>query len=152
MSNKNKSNNRVVATNKKARHRYSVLRSLEAGISLLGTEVKSLREGNASIGESYAVINNGEVWLVGSHIALYTHASCGSHDPDRKRKLLLHKHEIRKLAKEVAVKGCTVVPLQIYFNERGYAKVKIALVQGKKEHDKREAIKEREAERDLRNG
>ncbi len=139
----------LVAGNKKARHRYQILRSLEAGIVLVGTEVKALREGNASIGESYALITNGEVWLINSHVAQYTHASWSNHEPNRKRKLLLRKSEIKKLARDLVVKGNTLAPLELYFNDRGCAKVQLALACGKKQYDKREAIKEREALREV---
>ena len=147
---KKKTHKTLIAGNKKARYRYEVLRSLEAGIVLVGTEVKALREGNASISESYAVINNGEVWLINSHVAQYTHASWSNHEPNRKRKLLLNKREIKKLARDLVIKGNTLIPLELYFNERGCAKVQLALAGGKKQHDKREALKEQEAERELR--
>lgn len=153
MAKKNKKQDRrVVAVNKKARHKYHINETLEAGIALVGTEVKSVHEGNASIGEAYCVIRNHEVWMMGSHIAQYEHGGYLNHDPERKRKLLLHKSEIRKLEKETAAPGVALVPLEIYFNQRGYAKVRIALAVGKKQYDKREDIKKRDMQRDLERG
>jgi SsrA-binding protein len=135
--------------NKKAYHDYEILEKIEAGIELKGSEVKSLREGKASIKEAYVRIENGEVFLVNAHISPYTHGGLFNHDPKRKRKLLLHKREIKRLAGKVQERGLTIVPLRIYFNKRGWAKVEIALVKGKKKHEKREAIKRREAEREI---
>ena len=135
--------------NKKAYHDYEILEKIEAGIELKGSEVKSLREGKASIKEAYVRIENGEVFLVNAHISPYTHGGLFNHDPKRKRKLLLHKREIKRLAGKVQERGLTIVPLRIYFNKRGWAKADIALVKGKKKHEKREAIKRREAESEI---
>jgi SsrA-binding protein len=146
--------NGTVATNRRARHDYFIEDSLEAGLELLGSEVKSLREHQVSIQESYAAVEGGEVWLYNMHIAPYKPAAHESHDPYRKRRLLLHKTQIRRLERSVQQKGYTLIPLKIYFARRGHAKVELGLCKGKRKHDKREAIKERDfqrrAERDLR--
>lgn len=138
---------KIVAKNRKTLHRYHILEKVEAGICLTGSEVKSLRDGNVSIAEAFARPQNGEMFMIGMRIAEYKSSGYASHEPDRKRKLLLHKKEIRRLSAEVAQKGLSIVPLSIYF-KRGLAKVELALVRGKKMYDKREAIKEREQERD----
>lgn len=139
---------RVVASNRKARHDYFILDTLEAGLVLKGTEVKSLRSGNANLQDSYALVKNGEVWLFGMHISPYEHGSFSNHDPRRTRKLLLSKREIRRLLARVQEKGLTIVPLSIYF-KGAFAKVELAIAQGKKSYDKRESIKQREAKRDI---
>jgi SsrA-binding protein len=139
---------RVIATNRKARHEYSILETFEAGIALKGAEVKSLRQGRASLQESYAALKNGEVWLLDMHISPYEQASDDSYEPTRKRKLLLHKKEIRRLVGKLAEKGLTLIPLRVYF-KNGIAKVELALAKGKRAYDKREAIKRREALREL---
>ncbi len=139
---------RVVATNRKARHEYFLLETFEAGIALKGTEVKSLREGKASLQESYATIKNGEVWLVDMHVSPYEHATIDAHEPTRARKLLLHKKEIRRLLGKLTEKGLTLVPTRVYF-KNGIAKVELALARGKRAYDKREAIKRREAQREV---
>ncbi|WP_457679320.1 SsrA-binding protein SmpB [Thermovibrio sp.] len=134
--------------NKKAYFDYEILEKYEAGIELKGTEVKSLREGKANIRDAFVRIENGEAFLFNAYIAPYTHGNLFNHEPTRRRRLLLHKSEIKRLAGKVAEKGLTIVPLRIYFNKRGKAKVEIALVKGKKKYDKREAIKRRELERE----
>ena len=139
---------RVVASNRKARHDYFILDTLEAGLVLKGTEVKSLRSGNANLQDSYALVKNGEVWLFGMHISPYEHGSFSNHDPRRTRKLLLSKREIRRLLGRVQEKGLTIIPLSIYF-KGAYAKIELAIAQGKKSYDKRESIKQREAKRDI---
>jgi SsrA-binding protein len=139
---------RVVVSNRKARHDYFILDSLEAGLVLRGTEVKSLRAGNANLQDSYAQIKNGEVWLLGMHISPYERGSYMNHDPRRIRKLLLGKREIRKLLSRVQEKGLNLIPLGIYF-KGPYAKVELGIAQGKKSYDKREAIKQRDAKRDI---
>jgi SsrA-binding protein len=139
---------RVVVSNRKARHDYFILDSLEAGLVLRGTEVKSLRAGNANLQDSYAQIKNGEVWLFGMHISPYERGSYMNHDPRRTRKLLLGKREIRKLLSRVQEKGLNLIPLGIYF-KGPYAKVELGIAQGKKSYDKREAIKQRDAKRDI---
>ena len=140
---------KLVATHRKARFEYEILERLEAGIALLGPEVKSLRAGNASLVDAYAVVRRGEVFLVNAHISPYTQASRENSDPKRERKLLLHRAEIARLAAKVAERGLTLVPLQLYFRE-GRAKVELALARGRRRHDKRDAIREREQERELR--
>jgi SsrA-binding protein len=139
---------RVAVSNRKARHDYFILDTVEAGLVLKGTEVKSLRSGNANLLDSHAVIKNGEVWLMGMHISPYERGSYLNHDPRRTRKLLLSKREIRRLLTRVQEKGLTIVPLSIYF-KGPFAKVELAIAQGKKSYDKREAIKQRDAKRDI---
>jgi len=140
---------KIVVQNKKARHDYAIVETLEAGIALRGTEVKSLREGNANLRDSYAIIQNGEVLLRGLHITPYSHTSERALDPVRDRKLLVNRAEIRKLVGKVNEKGMRLVALKIYFNERGIAKVELGLGKGKKSHDKRDTIAERDARRDM---
>ena len=144
----------IVATNRRAWHDYSIEDSLEAGIELLGSEIKSLRAHEVSLQEAYAAVEDGQVWLHNMHIAPYKPAGQDSRDPYRRRRLLLRKPEIRRLERGVQQKGYTLVPLKIYFNRRGYAKVELGLAKGKRQYDKREALKERDfhrrAERDLR--
>lgn len=139
---------KIVADNRKARHHYEIGDTFEAGIALVGTEVKSLRQGKATIGESYAGEYNGEIFLYNAYIPEYLQANRFNHETKRPRKLLLHKSQIDKLSGAVTREGMTVVPLKIYFNEQGRAKVEIALARGKKLHDKREADKERTWNRD----
>ncbi len=139
---------KVVADNRRARYDYEILDTYEAGIELQGTEVKSLRSGKANLGESYASVKDGELYLVNAYIPEYREANRFNHETHRPRKLLLHKREIGKLAIGVLREGLTVVPLKIYFNLRGRAKVDIALAKGKKLHDKRETIKERSWDRE----
>ncbi|BAK66192.1 MULTISPECIES: SsrA-binding protein SmpB [Sphingobium] len=139
---------RTVAENRRARYDYAIEDVFEAGIALRGTEVKSLRFGEGSITESYAEVNDEEVWLVNSNIPEFSHGNRFNHEPRRARKLLLHQREIQKLHGAVARHGMTLVPLSVYFNERGKAKVELALARGKKAHDKRETIKERDWKRE----
>ncbi|NBR32154.1 MAG: SsrA-binding protein SmpB [Sphingomonadaceae bacterium] len=139
---------KTVAENRRARYDYHIEDSYEAGIALTGTEVKSLRFGEGSIGESYAEVNDGEIWLVNANIPEFSHGNRFNHEPKRPRKLLLHEREIKKLHGAVAREGMTLVPLSIYFNGRGRAKVELALAKGKKAHDKRETIKERDWKRE----
>jgi SsrA-binding protein len=139
---------RITITNRKARHNYFILETIESGIVLTGTEVKSLRKGNANLQDGYADVRNGEVWLEGMHISPYEQGSIYNHEPRRKRKLLLQKKQIRKLIGSLKEKGTALVPLSVYF-KGPYAKVELALARGKKSYDKREAIAKREAERDL---
>lgn len=140
---------RVIADNRKALHDYAVLDTYEAGLVLLGTEVKSIREGSVNLRDSFARIDRGEVWLLNVHIGPYSHTGYASHEDRRQRKLLLHAHEIRKLTGRVAEKGLTLVPLQMYF-KNGRVKVALALVKGKQAHDKRETIRRREVDRETR--
>lgn len=139
---------KVIATNRKAFHNFSILETYEAGLVLRGTEVKSLREAQVNFKDSYATIDDGEAWLVGCHISPYHHGSDANHDPDRRRKLLLHKREISRLLGKVAERGLTLVPLRLYFKE-GRAKIELGLARGKKLHDKRASIRERESRREM---
>ena len=139
---------KVVATNRRARHDYEILEVHEAGIALVGTEVKSVRDGQIQLKDAYAKYQDGELWLVGVHIAPYSQADgFGGHDPERNRKLLLHRSEIEKLAGRVALESLTLVPLAVYFKE-GRAKVELGLARGRRRYDKREAIASRDADRD----
>src|SRR5258708_1678293 len=134
---------KIIVHNRKARFNYEIGEIFEAGIALTGTEVKSLRNGRANIAESYADARNGEIWLVNANIPEYQQASRFNHAPKRPRKLLLHKRQIHKLAAAVEREGMTIVPLRLFFNERGRAKIDIALGRGKRLHDKRETAKSR---------
>ena len=139
---------KIVADNRKARYNYQIGETFEAGIVLTGSEVKSMRTGKASIGESYAGTRDGELWLYNSNISEYKQAGPFNHAPKRPRKLMLHRRQINKLIGAVEREGMTVVPLKLYFNEKGRAKVEIALARGKKLHDKRETEKKRSWERE----
>jgi SsrA-binding protein len=139
---------KVIADNRKARFNYEIGEVVEAGIALTGTEVKSLRQGRANIAESYADAKGGEIWLVNANIPEYLQASRFNHAPKRPRKLLLHRRQINKLAAAVDREGMTIVPLKLFFNDKGRAKIEIALGRGKKLHDKREAEKKRSWERE----
>lgn len=155
MSKKNQSDKksggayRPTISNKKARFNFHLLEKLEAGIALVGTEVKSLREGKASLEEAFCQIRDGELFLIGCTIAQYTHGNLQNHNPKRPRKLLVHRRELHKLQTKVTQKGLTIVPLRIYFT-RGLAKVEIAVGQGKSHGDKREKIKERQIGREMK--
>lgn len=140
---------KVVATNRRARFDYFILETYEAGIALVGPEVKSLRAGQSSIAEAFARIERGEAWILNVHVPEYVEASYNNVESRRKRKLLLNKKEIKKIEKALTVKGTTLVPLDIYFNERGIAKVTLAVVRGKQDFDKRESIKRRESDREI---
>jgi SsrA-binding protein len=140
---------KLVVQNKKARHDFAIEETVEAGLALRGTEVKSLREGRANLRDSFALIQQGEVILRGLHISPYSHTSDRTLDPDRDRKLLMNRAEIRKLIGKVNEKGMTLVALKLYFNDRGIAKVELGLAKGKKLYDKRATIAEREAKRDV---
>jgi SsrA-binding protein len=139
---------RVIAQNRKARHDYIIDDTLEAGLVLVGTEVKSLRQGRASLGDAYAEARGGEMYLLNAHIAQYPSASRFNHEPLRPRKLLLHRREISRLAGLVQRQGYTLVPLNLYFTERGRAKVELGVARGRKKHDKREREKERAWQRE----
>ena len=139
---------KVVAENRRARFDYAIEQVFEAGIALLGTEVKSLRFGEGTIAESYAEVKGNEVWLINSNIPEFSHGNRHNHEPRRPRKLLLNGREINKMHAGVMRQGMTLVPLSVYFNSRGRAKVELALAKGKKAHDKRESIKERDWKRD----
>jgi SsrA-binding protein len=140
---------RVIADNRKARHDYHILETYEAGVALLGTEVKAIREGRVNLRDSYARTESGEVWMINVHISPYSHRGYADHAETRQRKLLLHRHEIRKLIGRTAEKGLTLVPLQMYF-KNGRVKVLVGLARGKQAHDKRETIRRREVDRETR--
>ena len=139
----------LIAENRKAFHEYHILETFEAGVQLLGTEVKGIREGKANLRDSYARVEKGEVWLYNVHINPYSHRGYADHEPTRRRKLLLHRQEIRKLIGKTVEKGLTLVPTRLYFKS-GHVKVALALARGKQAHDKRETIKRREADRETR--
>ena len=149
MPREHESNERVVAQNRRARHDYFILETYEAGLVLSGTEVKSLRLGKASLAEAYATVENGEAFVLQLHIPPYEQGNRWNLDPVRRRKLLLHVREITELERGVSQKGLTVIPLKIYFNECGRAKLLIGLAKGKKTYDKRHAIAERDARREV---
>jgi SsrA-binding protein len=148
MAAKGERNIKVVADNRRARFNYEIGDTVEAGIMLTGTEVKSLRVGKATIAESYADAKGGEMWLVNANIPEYLQANRFNHAPKRPRKLLLHKRQIAKLANAVDREGMTIVPLKLYFNEKGRAKIELAVARGKKLHDKRETEKKRSWDRE----
>jgi SsrA-binding protein len=148
-SDKKESQAKVICRNRRASHDYHLEETIECGMELRGTEVKVLRDGQVSLEEAYAQIENGELWLVGMTIPGYESASWTNHAPKRQRKLLVHKRELAKLAQRVELKNKTLVPLKIYFNERGIAKTTIAVASGKKQYDKRDSIREREQKRDI---
>ncbi|NOY06747.1 MAG: SsrA-binding protein SmpB [Chlorobi bacterium] len=139
---------KIIATNRKARHLYFIQSTVEVGIVLTGTEVKSLREGKANLADSYAVVKDGELWLHNFHISPFKHGGTHNHEPMRVRKLLAHKKEIRKLSVKLKEKGFTLVPLRVYFSGR-HVKVELGLARGKKMFDKRESVKRRDTEREL---
>jgi SsrA-binding protein len=143
------SERKLIAKNRRGRYDYEILDTVEAGIALLGPEVKSLRAGKASLSDAYAVVRRGEVYLVNAHISPYAQAGRENPDPRRERKLLLHRAEIARLQGKVAERGLTLVPLSLYFKD-GRAKVELALARGKRRYDKREAIRKREEDRELR--
>ncbi|RMH96345.1 MAG: SsrA-binding protein SmpB [Calditrichaeota bacterium] len=142
-------NIKIVTTNKKARHDYHIIDTVEAGLVLKGTEVKSLRAGKCSLQDSYARIIDGEVWVIGMHISPYENQGYVSHDPDARRKLLLHKDEIRRLHRQVQEKGMTLIPLKVYF-KNGWAKIELGLASGKRKYDKRQDLAERDQKREMK--
>lgn len=139
---------KVITVNRQAYHDYFVERTVEAGISLVGTEIKSIREGRVNLRGAYAIVRNGEIWLENAHIALYEHGNRYNHEPIRNRKLLLHRREIEQLASKVETKGLTLIPLKLYL-KGGRAKIELGLCRGKKLYDKREAIAERDVKRQI---
>jgi SsrA-binding protein len=145
-----KSSGRTFAVNKHVAHDYQILETLEAGLSLLGSEVKSIRDGRISLKESYAEVRNGEVFLVKCHISPYEAANIFNHEPLRERKLLLHRREIKRLAGKIQERGLTLVPTRVLAAGTGRIKVELALVRGKREYEKREAIKKRDVDREIR--
>ncbi len=142
------SGEKLIASNKKALHDYFIVQKFEAGVALQGTEVKSLRDGAANLKDSYVILKDGEAFLFGTHISPYSHGNYENHDPERIRKLLLHRREIEKLHNQIAEKGLTVVPLRLYF-KGGRVKVEIAVVRGKKQYDKRATERDRELDREV---
>jgi SsrA-binding protein len=142
-------NIKIIVDNRRARHEYHILRRLETGIVLTGTQVKSIRQGHLSLGEAYVTVRGGELYLIGAHISPYEQGNRFNPDPTRDRKLLAHEHEIRKLEADVAQKGMTLVPLKAYFRN-GRVKLEIGVARGKKLYDKRQAIRDRSVERDMR--
>ena len=139
---------KLIADNRRARHDYHLLERLEAGLVLTGTEVKSLRDGRATLGQAYAELRDGEAWLVGSHISTYEQGNVANHDPDRPRKLLLHSREIARLIGQTKERGLTLVPTRLYFKD-GRVKVELALARGKEQRDKRRDIAKRDADRQI---
>ena len=150
MSGKSVKEHRAIATNRKALYDYFIVERFEAGIMLTGSEVKSIRSGRANLRDSYVQVKNGELWLLDAHIAPYDQASRENHEPRRDRKLLMHRKEINRLEQKAQAKGYTIVPLKMYFSDNNRVKVEIALAQGKKMYDKREAISKRESDRQMR--
>ena len=140
---------KTIAKNRRALHDYEVLETFEAGLELTGTEVRSLRENNCQLTDCFALIRGGEVWLNNVHIAPYVNGTYHNPDPDRRRKLLMHKKQIRYLHEKVKEKGLAIVPLRMYFNDRGLVKVEVALARGKKLYDKRQSMKERDTRREI---
>ncbi len=149
MSSSKHTNSKTVAQNRKARHDYFILDSFECGIVLTGTEIKSVRAGNLNLKDSYASIENGEMWLYGVHISPYEKGTYYNHEPERDRKLLLHKHEITRLNSKTREKGLTLVPLSVYIKDGKRAKVELGLAKGRTTHDKRDMIADRDAKRDI---
>ena len=139
---------KLIVDNRRARHDYHFLEKVEAGLVLTGTEVKSLRDGRATLQQAYAEMRDGEAWLVGAHISVYDQGNIANHDPDRDRKLLLHRREVEQLGAKVRERGLTLVPTRLYFRD-GRAKVELALARGKEQRDKRRDIARREAQRDM---
>ena len=144
-----KAKSNVVAQNRKARHDYFILDTFECGIVLTGTEIKSVRAGNLNLKDSYASLEEGELWLLGMHISPYEKGTYYNHEPERRRKLLLHRHELIRLRGKIRERGLTLVPLSVYIKDGRRAKVELALAQGKSAHDKRDAITDRDAKRDM---
>lgn len=144
-----KKEEKLIARNKRARHEYDVLSTVEAGIVLTGTEVRSLRENNCQLSDCFALVRNGEVWLMNLHIAPYSHGNLSNHDPDRNRKLLLHRNEIRHLAEQTRERGMALVPLKMYFATNNLVKVELAVCRGKKLYDKRQDLAKRDAQREV---
>ncbi len=142
-------NYRNITVNKKAYHDYEILDKFEAGMALMGSEVKSIREGKVNLKDSYVEIKVQEAFLVSAHIAAYSNASYNNHEPERERKLLLHKRELLKMDKKVKTRGVTIIPLRMYFNKKGIVKIEIAIAKGKREYEKKQKIKERDIKREM---
>lgn len=143
------SQEKILASNRKATHDYFIEDRFEAGVALLGSEIKSIRAGRVQLREAYVRVDGSEVWLINAHVSVYDPAARQNHDPLRPRKLLLHRTEIRKLIEKVKLKGYTIVPLDIHLSSKGRAKVTIALAKGKRQYDKRQTIAQRDSERDM---
>ena len=141
---------KIICTNRKARRDYEILETMEAGLVLVGTEVKSLREGHAQLKDSFAAIDDGELYLYNAHINPYRMGNRFNHEPTRTRKLLMHEREIRRLIGKIREKGLTLIPLRLYFNDSGRVKVELGLARGKRSYDKRREIAERDAKREMR--
>jgi SsrA-binding protein len=139
---------KTVVTNRKARHEYEIIDRIEAGLVLVGSEVKSLRAGRANLGDSYARVVKGEIWIIGMHISPYKEATFQNHDPRRERKILLHRNEIKKLTRRVEEKGFTLIPLRLYF-KNNIAKLELGLARGKRQYDKKVTIAQRDAKREM---
>jgi SsrA-binding protein len=146
---KEPADHQVIARNKRAYYEYEIVEDFEAGIALQGSEVKSLRQGGSTIGEAYGRVRDGELFLIDCHIPPFKQANIFNHEPRRPRKLLLHRREIRKIEAQLARKGLTLVPLRLYFNKRGFAKIKLGLGRGKKLHDKRQDMRQKADRRDM---
>ncbi|RMG32645.1 MAG: SsrA-binding protein SmpB [Planctomycetota bacterium] len=142
-------NDRLVCRNRRARHDYEILQQWEAGLALLGSEVKSIRDGKISLEEAYVRYRDGELWLVNAHIAEYPQANVQNHDPLRPRKLLLHRREIRQIRDQIERPGVTAIPLEVYL-KRGLVKLRVAVARGRKQHDKREVLRKKADEREIR--
>jgi len=140
---------KIITVNRKAYHDYEILDKLEAGMVLTGSEVKSIREGRVNLKDSYIDIRGGEAYLINSHISPYPNATYNNHEPERERKILLHKREIRKLEQKVKNKGVSIIPLKMYFNPKGYIKLEIGIAKGKRSYEKKQKIKERDIIRDM---
>lgn len=140
---------KTIAQNKKAFHDYEILDRFEAGVSLVGSEVKSIRAGRVSLKDSYVEVQGGEAWLLRCHVSPYEQAGVFNHEPERRRKLLLHEREIHRLDQKVRERGFSIVPLQLYFNDKGRIKAEIALARGKREYEKKQKIKERDIRREM---
>ena len=143
---------KVVARNRRARFDFQLEAIVEAGIVLVGTEVKSLRQGSASLQQAWCRAEDGDIWLVDANIPAYAAGSWTNHEPNRKRKLLLHRRQIKKISQELKLRGRTLIPLELYFNESGRVKIEIALALGRKHHDKRQAVADRESKREMERG
>ncbi|MBL9078798.1 MAG: SsrA-binding protein SmpB [Planctomycetes bacterium] len=140
----------LVGENRKARFQYEILETFECGLVLRGTEVKVLRQGQISLDEAYARLDGGELWLIGANIPEYSHGNLQNHEPKRKRKCLVHQRELKQLRERSQIKGLTLVPLRVYFGSRGFAKVTIGVARGRKLHDKRQHLKDKEAKKEIR--
>ena len=140
---------KIITVNKKAFHDYEIVQKFEAGMALMGSEVKSLRAGAVNLKDSHVEVRRGEMILINCHISPYSNASFNNHEPRRERKLLLHKREIAKCDQRVTVKGMSIIPLRLYFNEKGLAKIEIALAKGKRQYEKKQKIKERDVKREV---